>query len=426
MIANNYILRSGCKLLVITLLIIYSLFFGCTSTNNLNKLNLYKTYNRESQYIDFYYSVYNNSDSLSTVYYSLNSSDFLYTRAFNNKAFTAEYLVKYELYNSENSKIPIDSASFRFVDSLNYNKNVEVINSFPLKIKYKKDYNIVITIIDKNKAQKYSYLVFINKSEGNYRQNFLLRDENGYVVLKNYFSLNVKYFIYSNCEKCKKLYIEIYNNDFPIAKPPHIITNETKTNLKPDSSFILEINNAKSTEINFSKKGIYQIRIDTSQMEGFSFFNFYSSFPEIESPERMLMPLKYITTKTEFNDLEQEKNLKSAIDNFWIEKAGNSDRAKELIRKFYNRVKNANIFFTSYIEGWKTDRGMIYIVFGPPNYIYRSSNVETWIYGEENNILSLTFNFNKLTNPFSDNDYSLVRESGYRDSWYAAIETWRK
>ena len=41
-----------------------------------------------------------------------------------------------------------------------------------------------------------------------------------------------------------------------------------------------------------------------------------------------------------------------------------TQKAKSLIAIYYNRIQNANLHFTTFKEGWKTDRGMIYVVFG--------------------------------------------------------------
>ncbi|MGZ4158392.1 MAG: GWxTD domain-containing protein, partial [Bacteroidia bacterium] len=117
---------------------------------------------------------------------------------------------------------------------------------------------------------------------------------------------------------------------------------------------------------------------------------------------------------------------RGSIEKFWLACTGSQDRAKEIIRKYYNRVKDANLFFTSYIEGWKTDRGMIYLIYGAPNVIYRTANAEVWTYGEENNINSLSYSFLKVNNPFSDNDYTLERSSVYKQSWGSAVDIWRQ
>jgi hypothetical protein len=102
------------------------------------------------------------------------------------------------------------------------------------------------------------------------------------------------------------------------------------------------------------------------------------------------------------------------------------ERAQKMIREYYRRVELSNRWFTSYKAGWKTDRGIIFIVYGEPTTIYKSINSETWVYGEENNILSIKFNFNLMDNPMSENDYELKRNSDWKNNWYRAVDSWRQ
>ncbi len=46
--------------------------------------------------------------------------------------------------------------------------------------------------------------------------------------------------------------------------------------------------------------------------------------------------------------------------------------ANELMEEYYRRVNYANSSFRGFREGWKTDMGMVYIVFGAPNEIERN------------------------------------------------------
>ena len=166
---------------------------------------------------------------------------------------------------------------------------------------------------------------------------------------------------------------------------------------------------------------------DSNDLEGMTLFRFDDSYPDIAEAYQMVAPLRYISSNDEYEKLTSSKTPKQAVDNFWLTAAGGSkDRARELIRNYYNRIQEANKYFTSFQEGWKTDRGMVYLVFGVPNYIYRSSAGETWTYGEERNYMSLTFTFMRLDNPFSDNDYALQRASTYRNLWYNAVDLWRE
>ena len=105
--------------------------------------------------------------------------------------------------------------------------------------------------------------------------------------------------------------------------------------------------------------------------------------------------------------------------------AGNRERARVLIKSYYSRVQYANIFFTSYFEGWKTDRGLIYIIFGPPSSVYRNNETEIWNYSQSYNYGPLNFTFDKIKNPFTSNDYQLRRSNYYELPWYRAVDSWR-
>ncbi len=67
----------------------------------------------------------------------------------------------------------------------------------------------------------------------------------------------------------------------------------------------------------------------------------------------------------------------------------NTER-NELMEEYYSRVEYANKNFKHYIEGWKTDMGMIFIIFGSPNNVDRhpfdidSKPYEVWYYYQLN------------------------------------------
>jgi GWxTD domain-containing protein len=130
--------------------------------------------------------------------------------------------------------------------------------------------------------------------------------------------------------------------------------------------------------------------------------------------------------KEEFESCKNANDKKAAIDNFWITIAGSKERARELLKRYYGRVKEANKYYSSYTQGWKTDRGIIFIVFGPPTSVYKNKNNETWVYGIESNPNSVHFNFIKTKNPFSDNDYILERSVYLKDPYYTAVDYWRQ
>lgn len=62
----------------------------------------------------------------------------------------------------------------------------------------------------------------------------------------------------------------------------------------------------------------------------------------------------------------------------------------EFFNEYYRRIDFANKSFSHYTEGWKTDRGMVYIILGAPNNVdrhpfeFNSKPYEVWEYYELN------------------------------------------
>ena len=140
------------------------------------------------------------------------------------------------------------------------------------------------------------------------------------------------------------------------------------------------------------------------------------------------IPLRYLTTNEEYSEISgatDDSTMKYMADAFWLRNAGSIERGQYLVEQFYSRVESANKFFTSFVPGWKTDRGLVYIIFGPPSAIYKDGISELWIYGNENSSLNHNYTFVKVNNPFTENDYQLKRKSEYRYGWGRAIEAWR-
>ena len=84
--------------------------------------------------------------------------------------------------------------------------------------------------------------------------------------------------------------------------------------------------------------------------------------------------LKYIAKQEEIDNIKnapQSEQLEK-FEKFWEKRDPTPGTAKnELMDEYYNRVEYSNENFSAFKEGWRTDMGMIYIIFGPPNDIER-------------------------------------------------------
>jgi hypothetical protein len=69
---------------------------------------------------------------------------------------------------------------------------------------------------------------------------------------------------------------------------------------------------------------------------------------------------------------------------------------------------------------------MIFILFGPPATVYVYPDREEWGYGTYGYSGTLNFTFEKIYNPFSDNDYVLRRSPFYEQPFYRAVARWRE
>ena len=81
----------------------------------------------------------------------------------------------------------------------------------------------------------------------------------------------------------------------------------------------------------------------------------------------------YIITDEErqaFKRLQTDEEREQFIEQFWLRRDPTPDTVEnEFKEEHYRRIAYANEHFASGIPGWKTDRGRIYIVFGPPDEI---------------------------------------------------------
>jgi GWxTD domain-containing protein len=94
---------------------------------------------------------------------------------------------------------------------------------------------------------------------------------------------------------------------------------------------------------------------------------------EMESPYRKWIngPIGYIITPAEraaFKKLSTDEERDQFIEEFWRRRNPAPGSPENSFKEeFYRRIAYANEHFSSGIPGWRTDRGHIYIMYGPPD-----------------------------------------------------------
>jgi len=409
------------------------IFVSATALQAKKNKKLYKTdlssLYFEDKFTYFEAEIYHSSDNKSTVYLNVNLHDLNYFRHVTNDSHLAKFKVYYELFESYESKIPIDTASLIFTDSLNYGEETEMAIDFKVNAKFPGDYLLKITLYDLHRTEDNFVFRFFNISKSSIytAQNFFITDNAGYPVFGKHIIKDQYFKIQNNKLDSGQLLIRYYKRQLPIAKPPFATDKDFTFKFEADSIYTVTLSGGETELLELPYNGIYHFQTDISQTEGLTLFHFDDGFPEIASPLQAIVPLRYLTTKNEYDQLLNYHDYKIAVDSFWLERASNQpERAKNMIARYYTRVQDANETFSSYQEGWKTDRGIIYIIYGPPSEVYRKNDEEEWIYGERGNPMSIKFYFYEVENPFTDNDYRLQRSTIFKTSWYIAVENWRR
>ena len=96
---------------------------------------------------------------------------------------------------------------------------------------------------------------------------------------------------------------------------------------------------------------------------------------ELETPYRKWLneDVTYIITDEEraaFKKLQTDEEREQFIEQFWLRRDPTPDTVEnEFKEEHYRRIAYSNEHYASGIPGWKTDRGRIYITFGPPDEI---------------------------------------------------------
>lgn len=179
--------------------------------------------------------------------------------------------------------------------------------------------------------------------------------------------------------------------------------------------------------IQFSEAGFYAISEDSARLEqAFGFLVVDDRYPRLTRPERLTEPVIYMSTPLEIQQIQATANAKQALDMYFLNlTSGDASVAQRTIRKFYQRVEEANEFFTTYKEGWKTDKGMIYTIMGPPNRIQKSRDREIWLYSQSQNFSEILFTFYRKPNQYVEDHYELLRYPEYQSYWFPIVEAWR-
>ncbi|GBD86808.1 hypothetical protein BMS3Abin03_00732 [bacterium BMS3Abin03] len=202
------------------------------------------------------------------------------------------------------------------------------------------------------------------------------------------------------------IYFEVYTDSSGRKSVEYVITGKKDKVIYSKTE--TDRFKAGKNQLNYTIKdstltmGTYRLTVSIKDDEGNivasstkEFYSHLMGLPfTITDIDKAISQLRYIANPDELDYIEEGKNEKEKTKrfiNFWKKKdpsPGNEEN--EAFEEYYRRVSYANKSFSNYTEGWRSDRGMVFIILGAPNNVerhpfdYDAKPYEVWQYYDLN------------------------------------------
>jgi GWxTD domain-containing protein len=409
---------------------------SCKSTQKaIDTKDLSYLYNPVKNPINPRYNIVNETSKRSVLTVKFFTSDLFFSEANPEGVPKAQLFISVRLYNVSLGRVLSDTSNYN-IEIIKEGARPEYLYKVPMQVESGFDYIAEVKISDRIRLLTVQAFVPFNTLSENNQYNFIAR---GHFARNELLSPVLRKDEYVNLLYLRRpldsIYVSFYKQFTAIPDPPSMLLPEKTIDYDPDT--IIALPYSDTMPVMFPREGIYLLTTEKDIREGYTFLNFGNTFPALNTPEEMIKPLAYLATADEINTMLSHPRPKIALDDYWVKCGGNVEKARELIRIFYTRVLFSNQYFTSYKEGWRSERGMIYIMYGPPDKVYKTSDGESWGYlkpvvksswGGRVHMKEeyLFFNFSRKDSRFTDNDYYLRRSESLVTLWDQAVLNWRK
>lgn len=362
--------------------------------------------------------IHSNNDT-STILLEFDADQLLYSRKSTHENFTAQLEVQVVVTKEQKA----DTLLFKYNPPQMQESGVWR-EEIPLPIGFGNS-RVVVTLKDINRRAKHEkqFTFFKNETPSSYDVRITANKLETPIYDQYFVTGDTIHLDFPRFKQAEYPPVEVFAlTDIPNLPPPAFSNNNP---VIPDStSFSLTNLNFDGVRYHFIAENKSYLFRTKSSSQLFLYSN--GEFPNTTALKDLIAPLRYITSKSEFEYIYNVRDPYAGFCNFWKDCGGSEEKAKELISIFFRRVNTANTFFSSTVPGWRTDRGMIYIIYGKPTRVENVGYSERWIYGDETIPGAFSFLFRRQKDNLSDNVFILQRDPLYRNSWEQAVNTWRQ
>jgi GWxTD domain-containing protein len=294
------------------------------------------------------------------------------------------------------------------------------------KIKNTPNAVLILDFIDNEQALKYTNDLPIDFTGQRIdtRYTIFMADSTEFPSFQPFIQTGKPFVIKPMLKNAENLYLKRYKNkSLPALSPMSASKRDILSEYELDTT--LTITSGQTLKLDL--EGLYMLtQKPDAPDDGYSFLVVDNRFPRLTSPDEIRDALVYMSTPKEIDQLKSTENAKDAIDLYLLKVCnGDQNQAKQIVKSYYKRIENANQLFSTHKEGWKTDKGMVFVIMGPPTKVQRNKQREVWLYSQNQNNSEIIFTFYRKATIFSDQNYELVRYPEYSSFWYPYVEAWR-
>ncbi len=197
------------------------------------------------------------------------------------------------------------------------------------------------------------------------------------------------------------VYFEVFSQEFPLELSINYRLLDSKGKVRVNGDFNRSLQGNVLRD-NFSLdidrfpfdnyRLIFTVKSGPRSVNGAK--NFRIRWPELPSTIRDLdtaiEQLRYVATDKDISRLKENypgRKLELFL-RFWSKWGKNQSESSQLMEEYYRRIWESNHRFSD--NGWRSDRGHVYVVHGPPDEVDRriddlySRTYEVWYYIEDN------------------------------------------
>ena len=333
-----------------------------------------------------------------------------------------DYEISYDLRNSYIDEKRIDSSV-----KLDSSHVVDVgFREFTYAFEFQKSSDqsmavVQISNIIKNKKY-YRDITLSTKSSAVYQPFLLFQADKEVPLFNRYLNLDTSFRVKNVFGNANSFSIQGVENNAGVAMPPF---DDGSPNANEAVSIDTVYGVKNNEAFTFSTPGFYEITADTDGSATLGVLVTDSFYPFFEDYREMVKPLVYISTNQEYNDMLGSDNSRKGFEQFVLNTLSNNTQvAQDFIKYYYRRIRKSAQLFTTTTEGWKTDRGMVYQIYGDPVQVFRNETTELWVYALETGGRA-RFIFDIVKGPAGTQEFKLIRGKKYRDGWMSAVSRWR-